>query len=191
MKTYRLSPSGRRGAIVLLIGALLIWVFALWTLRVTLATSSDPSASLFQALQENLNRGISASQVIPALLMVVLLIATPLVLWGILEEWGAQYTLTDAGLHFTSFGVALNCPWDRISDIHRLEDDADEPLDAVIAHDDLSSQIKNPLVRWLHRQACGARRLLIYPGLENRDDLLQEIRVRSGLPDAQPVLSQA
>lgn len=191
MKTYRLSPSGRRSAIVLLIGALLIWVFALWTLRITLATSSDPSASLFQALQENLNRGLSAGQIIPALLMVVLLIATPLVLWGILEEWGAQYTLTDAGLHFTSFGVALNCPWDRISGIHRLEDDADEPLDAIIIRDDLSSQIKNPLVRWLHRQACGARRLLIYPGLEDRDDLLQEIRIRSGLPDAQPVLSQA
>lgn len=191
MKTYRLSPSGRRSAIVLLIGALLIWVFALWTLRITLATSSDPSASLFQALQENLNRGLSAGQIIPALLMVVLLIATPLVLWGILEEWGAQYTLTDAGLQFTSFGVALNCPWDRISGIHRLEDDADEPLDAIIIRDDLSSQIKNPLVRWLHRQACGARRLLIYPGLEDRDDLLQEIRIRSGLPDAQPVLSQA
>lgn len=191
MKTYRLSPSGRRSAIVLLIGALLIWVFALWTLRITLATSSDPSASLFQALQENLNRGLSAGQIIPVLLMVVLLIATPLVLWGILEEWGAQYTLTDAGLHFTSFGVALNCPWDRISGIHRLEDDADEPLDAIIIRDDLSSQIKNPLVRWLHRQACGARRLLIYPGLEDRDDLLQEIRIRSGLPDAQPVLSQA
>ncbi|MGQ9829341.1 MAG: hypothetical protein ACUVSW_15895 [Roseiflexus sp.] len=191
MKTYRLSPSGRRSAIVLLIGALIIWSFALWTLRITLATGSDPSAGLLQTLQENLNRGLSVGQVIPALLMVVLLIATPLVLWGILEEWGAQYTLTDDSLHFASFGVALTCPWDHISDIRRLEDDAEEPLDAIIVRDDLSSQIKNPLVRWLHRQACGTRRLLIYPSLEDRDDLLQEIRARSGLTDAQSALSQA
>ena len=191
MKTYRLSPSGRRSAIVLLIGAMLIWVFALWTLRITLATSSDPSAGLFQALQENLDRGLSVGQVIPALLMVVLLIATPLVLWSILEEWGAQYTLTDAGLRFTSLGIALNCSWDRITGIRRLGDDADDPLDAIMVSDDLSSQIKNPLVRWLHCQACGAQRLLIYPGVEDRDDLLQEIRVRSGLSDAQSALSRA
>ena len=175
----------------MLIGALLIWAFALWTLRITLATSSDPSAGLFQAFQENLDRGLSVGQVIPALLMVVLLIATPLVLWGILEEWGAQYTPTDAGLRFTSLGIALNCPWDRITGIRRLEENADEPLDAIMVSDDLSSQIKNPLVRWLHRQACGDRRLLIYPGLEDRDDLLQEIRARSGLTDVQSALSQA
>jgi hypothetical protein len=170
---------------------MLIWVFALWTLRITLATSSDPSAGLFQALQENLDRGLSVGQVIPALLMVVLLIATPLVLWNILEEWGAQYTLTDAGLRFTSLGIALNCSWDRITGIRRLGDDADDPLDAIMVSDDLSSQIKNPLVRWLHCQACGAQRLLIYPGVEDRDDLLQEIRVRSGLSDAQSALSRA
>ncbi|MCS6840535.1 MAG: hypothetical protein NZ699_08615 [Roseiflexus sp.] len=186
MKTYRLSPSGRRSAIALLIGALLIWVFALWTLRISLATSSDPSASFIHALRENLDRGLTIGQIIPALLMVVLLVATPLTAWGILEELGAQYTLTDAGLHFASFGIALTCPWSSVVGIRRLDDNADEPFDEVALSDDPSTQIRNPLVRWLHRQACGARRLIIYSGLADRDDLLHEIRTRAGLNDAQP-----
>jgi hypothetical protein len=176
---------------VLLIGALMIWVFALWTLRISLATSSDPSASLIQALRENLDRGLSIGQIIPALLMAVLLVAAPLTVWNILEELGAQYTPTDAGLRFTSFGIALTCPWGSVVGIRRLDADADEPLDEVTLNDDLSTQIRNPLVRWLHRQACGARRLVIYSGLEDRDDLLREIRVRAGLNDAQPAVSQA
>lgn len=191
MTTYRLSPSARRSAMALLIGALLIWVFALWTLRISIATSSDPSTGLFQALRENLDRGLSLGQTIPALLMVVLLVATPLVVWSILEELGAQYTLTDAGLRFTSFGIALTCPWSSVVGIRRRHDDADDPIDEVTLRDDPSIQIRNPLVRWLHRQACGARRLPIYSGVENRDDLLREIRAHAGLNDAQPALSGA
>ncbi|MCS6937981.1 MAG: hypothetical protein RMJ55_00320 [Roseiflexaceae bacterium] len=191
MKTYRLSPSGRRSAIVLLIGALMIWVFALWTLRISLATGSDPSAGFVQALRENLDRGLSIGQIIPALLMVVLLAATPLAAWSILEELGAQYTLTDAGLRFTSFGIALTCPWSSVVGVRRLDDNADEPFDEVALNDDPSTQIHNPVVRWLHRQACGARRLIIYAGLADRDDLLREIRTRAGLHDAQPAVQQA
>ncbi len=191
MKTYRLSPSGRRSAIVLLIGALMIWVFALWTLRIALATSSDPSAGFVQALRENLDRGLSIGQIIPALLMTVLLVATPLAAWSILEELGAQYTPTDAGLRFTSFGVALTCPWNSVVSVRRLDGENDEPFDEVTLSDDFSTQIRNPLVRWLHRQACGARRLIIYAGLADRDDLLHEIRMRAGLIDAQPAGKQA
>lgn len=191
MKTYRLSPSGRRSAIVLLIGALMIWVFALWTLRISLATGSDPSAGFVQALRENLDRGLSIGQIIPALLMAALLVATPLTAWSILEELGAQYTPTDSGLHFTSFGIVLTCPWSSVIGVRRLDDHADEPCDEVALSDDPSSQIRNPLVRWLHRQACGARRLIIYSGLADRDDLLHEIRLRAGLNDAQPAIQQA
>ncbi len=191
MKTYRLSPSARRSAIVLLIGALMVWVFALWTLRISIATGSDPSAGFVQALRENLERGMAIGQIIPALLMVVVLVAAPLVAWNILEELGAQYTLTDAGLRFTSFGVALTCPWSSVVGVRRRDDDTDEPLDEVALSDDPSSQIRNPLVRWLHRQACGARRLIIYSGVEDRDDLVREIRTHAGLNDAQPALSGA
>lgn len=191
MKTYRLSPSGRRSAIVLLIGALMIWVFALWTLRISLATGSDPSAGFVQALRENLDRGLSIGQIIPALLMVALLVATPLTAWSILEELGAQYTPTESGLHFTSFGIVLTCPWSSVIGVRRRDDNADEPFDEVALSDDPSTQIRNPLVRWLHRQACGARRLIIYAGLADRDELLHEIRLRTGLNDAQPAVQQA
>ena len=42
MKTYRLSSAGRRTARILLVGALIIWAFALWTFRRTLGISYNP-----------------------------------------------------------------------------------------------------------------------------------------------------
>ncbi|NWG21300.1 MAG: hypothetical protein HXY39_13380 [Chloroflexi bacterium] len=190
MKTYRLSSAGRRTAVILLIGALIIWVFALWNFRNTIATSSDPNAGLLDALRANLDRGLSIGQVIPALLMLVLIIATPLVVWNILEEWGASYTPTDDGLRFTSLGITLTYPWNGIIGIRRLDDDTDEPLDEVLLDADHTTQIKNPLLRWLHGQAYGRRRLPLYAGLEDRDALLEEIRLRSGLHDIEPTASQ-
>jgi len=190
MKTYRLSSAGRRTAVVLLIGALIIWVFALWNFRNTIATSSDPNAGLLDALRANLDRGLSVGQVIPALLMLVLIVATPLVVWNILEEWGASYTPTDDGLRFTSLGITLTYPWNGIIGIRRLDDDTDEPLDEVLLDADHTTQIKNPLLRWLHGQAYGRRRLPLYAGLEDRDALLEEIRLRSGLHDIEPTASQ-
>lgn len=190
MKTYRLSSAGRRTALVLLIGALIIWVFALWNFRNTIATSSDPNAGLLEALRENIDRGLSVGQVIPALLMLVLIVATPLVVWNILEEWGASYTPTDDGLRFTSLGVTLTYPWNGIIGIRRLDDDTDEPLDEVLLDADHTTQIKNPVLRWLHGQAYGRRRLPLYAGLEDRDALLEEIRLRSGLHDIEPAASQ-
>ncbi len=190
MKTYRLSSAGRRTAVILLIGALIIWVFALWNFRNTIATSSDPNAGLLDALRANLDRGLSIGQVIPALLMLVLIVATPLVVWNILEEWGASYTPTDDGLRFTSLGITLTYPWNGIIGIRRLDDDTDEPLDEVLLDADHTTQIKNPLLRWLHGQAYGRRRLPLYAGLEDRDALLEEIRLRSGLHDIEPTASQ-
>src|SRR5438477_11564218 len=110
MKTYRISASGRRTALILLVGALIIWAFALWTLRSTLGASDDPSVSFWQALRTNVENGLSISQIVPALLMLVLIVATPLVVWNILDEWAATYTPADDGLHFASLGVALTYP---------------------------------------------------------------------------------
>src|SRR5689334_4096911 len=128
MKTYRLSPSGRRTAIILLISALIIWAFALWTFRSTLGASDTPGTSFWAALRGNLNQGLSISQIVPALLMLVLIVATPLVIWNVLEEWAASYTLTDEGLRFESLGVALIYPWIGIAGIHRQDADSDDPV---------------------------------------------------------------
>jgi hypothetical protein len=180
MKTYRLSPSGRRTALILLVGALIIWAFALWTFRSTLGISYNPLrfwGSLRAAIQGDQGQGLSIAQIVPALLMLVLIVATPLVIWNIFEEWSAAYTLTDAGLRFASLGIDLTYPWAGIDAIRRVDDDSDEPLDELLLREDYTRQIRNPLLRFLHGQAYGRKKLPLYAGLEDRDELLAEIRI--------------
>jgi hypothetical protein len=182
MKSYRLSPAGRRVALVLLISALIIWAFALWVFQTTLGISYNPVA-FWGSLRASIEAGLSISQIVPALLMLVLIIATPLVIWNLLEEWAATYTPTDNGLRFESLGVALTYPWDGITRLRRNSDDADEPTDELVLRGDYTGQIRNPLMRFLHGQAYGRQRLPIYAGLAERDELLAEIRRRSGLEE--------
>jgi len=40
-KTYRLSPKGRRTTLILLVAALIIWGFALWSFNNTLKLSEN------------------------------------------------------------------------------------------------------------------------------------------------------
>jgi hypothetical protein len=183
MKTYRLSSAGRRTALILLVGALIVWAFALWTLRSTLGISYNPSA-FWGTLRQSVEQGLSISQIVPALLMLVLIVATPLVIWNILEEWGAAYTPTEGGLRFESLGVALTYPWQGIAAVRRVDEDSDEPVDEVILREDYTRQIRNPLLRFLHGQAYGRAKLPLYAGLEDRDELLAEIRQRAGLAEA-------
>lgn len=180
MKSYQLSPAGRRAALVLLIGALIIWAFALWVFQSTLGISYNPAA-FWGSLRASIEAGLSISQIVPALLMLVLIVATPLVIWNVLEEWGASYTPTEEGLRFASLGLALTYPWQGIAAITRLDADADEPADELVLAQDFTGQIRNPLLRWLHAQAYGRLRLPIYAGLAERDELLAEIRQRAAL----------
>lgn len=175
MKTYRLSPAGRRLVLVLLVGALLIWAFALWSFGSTLRISYNPLTFL-STLQASLAAGIGVAEVVPALLMLVLIVATPLLIWNLLAEWAAAYTLTPAGLRFDSLGVSLSYPWAAVAGLRPADDDGDEPFDELLLATDETGQIRSPLVRFLHRQAYGRTRLPIYPGLENRDELIAEIR---------------
>jgi hypothetical protein len=183
MKTYRISASGRHTALILLIGALIIWAFALWTFRSTLGISYNP-LQFWGTLRQSVEQGLSISQIVPALLMLMLIVATPLVIWNILEEWAAAYTPTESGLRFESLGVALSYPWQGISAVRRVDEDSDEPVDELILNEDYTRQIRNPVLRFLHGQAYGRTKLPLYAGLENRDELLAEIRQRAGLPEA-------
>jgi hypothetical protein len=188
MKTYRLSSSGRRTALILLVGALIIWAFALWTFRRTLGISYNPLlfwGSLRAAIQGADGQGLSIGQIVPALLMLVLIVATPLVVWNILEEWAAAYTPTDTGLRFASLGIDLVYPWAGIGAIRHLDEDSDEPMDELLLREDYTRQIRNPLLRFLHGQAYGRTKLPLYAGLQERDELLAEIRRRAEL-DAEP-----
>jgi hypothetical protein len=190
MKTYRISSAGRRTTIVLLLGALIIWAFALWTFRSTLGLNLNPAefwGSLRAGIEGQNGQGLSISQIVPALLMLVLIVATPLVIWNILEEWAAAYTPAEDGLRFSSLGIALLYPWSGIGSIRRVDEDSDEPMDELVLNDDYTRQIRNPVLRFLHGQAYGRTKLPLYAGLEDRDELLAEIRQRAGLvEESQP-----
>ena len=184
MKTYHISSSGRRTALILLVGALIIWFFAIWTFGSTLGISYNPLlflGSLRAAIQGDKGQGLSISQIVPALLMLVLIVATPLVIWNILEEWAASYTPTDEGLRFASLGVTLIYPWEGIGAIRQVDEDSDEPIDELLLNEDYTRQIRNPLLRFLHGQAYGRKKLPLYAGLADRDELLAEIRQRASL----------
>ncbi|HJZ47287.1 MAG TPA: hypothetical protein VKE41_08985 [Roseiflexaceae bacterium] len=181
MKTYRISPSGRRTALILLIGALIIWVFALWTFSSTLGISYNPVV-FWGTLRASIEQGLSISQLVPALLMLVLIVATPLVIWNICEELAAAYTPSQDGLRFAALGVNLVLPWAGISAIRRVDEESDEPMDELILREDYTGQIRNSLLRFLHAQAYGRTKLPIYAGVEDRDELLAAIRERAELP---------
>jgi hypothetical protein len=172
--------------LILLVGALIIWAFALWSFSSTLNVSYNPLRFL-ATLSTSFSQGLSVGQVVPALLMLVLIVATPLLIWNLLEEWAASYTPTPTGLRFESLGIAISYPWESISSLRQVDDDSDEPLDELVISRDYTAQIGNPLLRFLHSQAYGRQRLPIYAGIEGRDELLATIRQHIGpTPAAQP-----
>lgn len=175
MKTYRTSAVGRRMILTLLVGALIIWAFALWSFSSTLNVSYNP-LRFWPTLSASIEQGLGVGQLVPALLMLVLIVATPLLVWNLLEEWAAGYTPEAEGLRFESIGVTLRYPWSAITGLQRVDDDSEEPLDELLIAGDYSAQIRNPLVRFLHNQAYGRRKLPIYAGIEDRDELVAHIR---------------
>ena len=74
-------------------------------------------------------------------------------------------------------------PWVGISAIRRVDEDSDEPMDELILREDYTSQIRNPLLRFLHAQAYGRTKLPIYAGVADRDDLLAVIRQHAELAE--------
>ena len=156
--------------LILMAGAALLWVFALSVLRTTLGIGEqdfDPSA-------------LGAGQLIPAAVLVVMLVAAPLLLWSLWEEWSTSYTVGDDGLTYrTVRGITLHYPWTAIREL-RLGDSDDAVAELIVQAG--QEQIRSPLLRWLHRQAFGAHRVPVYADVEARDELLAEIVQRSGLP---------
>ena len=181
MKSYQLTPAGRRNTLVLLVTALIVWAIAIWTLRSTVGTSADtPDLGFFAALQQNMQRGMGINQLVPALLMLALIVATPLMCWNLLEAYSATYTAGDDGLRFTSLGIDLTYPWQGVRGLRQI-DDGDELADELCFDRDYTGQIRNPLLRLLHVQAYGRRALPIAADLADRDLLLAEIATRSDL----------
>ncbi len=180
MKTYRLSSAGRRKTLVLLGAALLIWAFALWSFASTLRISYNPFR-FWPTLQESLAQGLGVGQVVPALLMLVLIVATPLLIWALLAEWALAYTPTDDGLRVESLGLRLECPWASVRAVHDSDADRDEPWAEVLLTGEPAVRTAHPLMRFLYRQAWGPGRLPLAPDLEERDELIATIRRSSAM----------
>jgi hypothetical protein len=197
--TYPMSKEGRRQAIILLLGVISIWIFALW--------------SLITILQD----GITGVEWVSSLLMLGILVVAPLVAWTTLEEANSRITTGDNGITYTTLGgISLRYAWaditgfkdkgrkGRLARFFLGDDDSDndktdrieENARAVKAGEDgemppedepetlllnlrknPAGQIANPVVRFLHKQAHGDA-LPIYGGLENRKALLAEISSR-------------
>ena len=198
--TYAMSRDGRRQAIVLLLGVISIWVFALWTLVTTL------------------DGGLSGAEWVTAALMLAVLLVAPLVGWTLLEEANARYTVLPDGLTYSTVGgISLTFPWAEIQGVKPkdapgrlarffLGDDAPattepdatgdtatdsatgdagaeaepdgEPRTVLLAlSTNPSARIANPVVRFLHKQAHGDA-LPVYGGVENQQTLLDEIASR-------------
>ena len=97
-QVYRLSPTGRRTALILLLGVAAVWVFAAWSL-------------VTQALD-----GLSGPEWVTAVLMVGILIVAPVVGWTLLEERSATITADTQGLTYRSInGIALTYTWPEIT----------------------------------------------------------------------------
>lgn len=177
MKTYRLTAAGRRTTIILMLGAILLWVFAFWTLPSTLGIRYLDLASTLRAA---IAGGLGPGRLIPAGILIMMLVAAPLLMWGLGEEWSTSYTVAEDGLTYrTVAGIALHYPWGAIRALR--QDGADDTVADLIVQTDATGQIRNPILRWLHRQAIGARRVPIYADVESRDELVAEILQRSGL----------
>ncbi len=181
MKSYQLSPVGRRNALLLMIGAGLIWAFAVWTFQSTLNISYSPEGvtqSLGVLWSE---KGLSVNQAVPALFMLVLMIAAPLTMWNIAMEWVVRYTPTNDGLRYESLMVSVVVPWNSVSEIRAVDADSDEPAHELRLKSDPTGQIANPVWRLLHAQAYGRTVLPIHASVDQRDELIDEIRRRTNL----------
>lgn len=177
MKTYYLTPSGRRLTLTLMLAGLALWIFAFAVLRTTLSISY---LHLPSTLGAALRQGLGPGQLIPAGILLAMIVAVPLVLWNLWEEWSTSYTITDDKLVYrTAHGITLEYLWSTIEGFR--PSDGDGIPATVLVRNDASQQIRNKLLRWLHRQSYGTRSIPIYTGVEARDELLAEITRRSNI----------
>lgn len=181
MKSYQLSSVGRRNALLLMVGAGLIWAFAVWTFQSTLNISYTPDGITNSLGMLWSDDGLSVNTTIPAVFMLVLMIAAPLTMWNIAMEWVARYTPTNDGLRYESMMISMLIPWNSIGEIRAVDADSDEASHELRLKIDPTTQIANPVWRLLHAQAYGRTVLPIHAGVDQRDDLIDEIRRRTNL----------
>src|SRR5215210_3830073 len=76
-RVYAMSKEGRRQAIILLLGVISIWVFALWSL-----------ITIFEA-------GITGIEWVSSVLMAGILLVAPMVGWALLDEAYSRLSISN------------------------------------------------------------------------------------------------
>src|SRR5919204_4180269 len=96
-RTYPMSRQGRRQALILLLGVVTVWIFALWT--------------LITILQD----GVSGVEWVSLALMLGLLVVAPMVAWALLEEANSSITVSDKGIRYRTLArISLDYAWDEL-----------------------------------------------------------------------------
>ena len=171
--TYRLSTSGRWLLLSFVAATLLVWLFALWLLADTLGISYANLAETWQAARPKWTSG----QLVPAWLLASLAIAAPLLVWHLLGEWSARYTLEEDGLRFRALGVNLLQPWDRIRGIRTINERGEEhPRIDILVDEPARTGLGR---RFFRRLAPG--RIPIYGLVANREALVAAIQEKIAL----------
>jgi hypothetical protein len=171
--TYRLSPSGRWLLLSFVAATLLVWLFALWLLADTLGLSYANLAETWRTASPKWTTG----QRVPAYLLAALCIAAPLLVWHLLGEWSARYTLEDDGLRFRALGVNLLQPWDQIRGIRTInERGEDHPRIDILVDEPAGLALGR---RFFHRLTPG--RIPIYGLVANREALVAAIQEKIAL----------
>ena len=187
---YPISPEGRRQAIVLFLGVISLWVFAVWSI-----------INLFEG-------GLGGVEWVSLVLMLGIALVAPVVGFALLEEANARIVTDEKGVRYRSLaGVDIFYEWGEITgfeqtgrrgraalfflgddepkaaeEIEQADDaepEADAEPDTRLLHmPERTGQIKNPLARILHKLAHGSA-LPIYGGIADREALLADITSRS------------
>ncbi|HYF64841.1 MAG TPA: hypothetical protein VD886_18595 [Herpetosiphonaceae bacterium] len=171
--TYRLTTSGRWLLLSFVAATLLVWLFAVWLFADTLGLSFANLAESWRAARPKWTSG----QLVPAWLLATLAIAAPLLVWHLLGEWSASYTLEDDGLRFRALGVNLLQPWGRIRGIRTINERGEDQARIDILVDEPARPTLRR--RFFHRLAPG--RIPIYGLVANREALVAAIQEKIAL----------
>ena len=190
--TYHLSRSGRWHVLALMAATLMVWGFAGWLLSDTLGLNLQqfiaelrgrPACVALEA-QAALNPGEVAcvgeppaartsGQLATAFLLLTVLVGAPLLVWNLLTELTASYTVDENGLRFRSLGLTMVYPRDQLQRLKVSPERSDSaPRIDVILHKTAPCPAR--WQRWLHRSA--AQRVPIYGNVANREALLATIK---------------
>ncbi len=176
MNVYRLTSGARAAAAALALAVLALAGLAIWKLPAVLGASW---AGLPGSLGAAWSRGWSAAQIVPALLMVALIVAAPLLAYNLIEEASASYAVRDDGLLFGVLpGVTVLYPWSAVRGFGPLDPEEREPAYELRVDSRDMRQLHSPLLRWLHQQAWGRSRVPIYAHVAGRDELISAILER-------------